>query len=356
MSNKSNGTKVRVGFIGAGWWATANHMEVLAARDDVLFSAVCAQSSETLARAQHQFGFAFATKDYRELLAQPLEAVIVSTPHVLHYAHAKAALEAGCHVMVEKPIALRASEAWDLVKTARNAGLHLLVPYGWHYKPMVLKAKELMDAGTVGQVESVVCHMASAMRDMYAGQISQERYGDTPAPGTRTYSDPELTGGGQGQSQLSHCIALALWLSGLRASEVFAYMSAPGARVDLYDAISVRFAGGAIGTISGAGTIPKAKPKQQLDVRIFGSDGALCLDLDRDWLETMRNDGDLCALPVRPDEGAYTCDGPPNRFIDLILGREKLNYSPGEVAARATDILDAAYRSAASGHPEIVWQ
>lgn len=354
MSNQSNDTKVRLGFIGAGWWATANHMEVLAARDDVLFSAVCAQSPQTLARAQRQFGFTFATTDYRELLAQPLDAVIVSTPHALHYEQAKAALDAGRHVMVEKPMTLHASEAWDLVETARRAGLHLLGPYGWHYKPMVLQAKEMMHAGAVGRVEFVVCHMASPMREMYGGHINQELFGGAPVPGAATYSAPELTGGGQGQSQLSHCIALALWLTGLRAREVFAYMSAPGARVDLYDAITVKFDGGAIGTISGAGTVPTVKPRQQCDVRIFGSDGVLCLDLDRERLETIRNDDGCRALPVKPDDGLYSCDGPPNRFIDLILGREQVNYSPGEVAARATDILDAAYRSAASGCPESV--
>jgi predicted dehydrogenase len=347
-----NDSKVRLGFIGAGWWATANHAEVLRGRDDVLFTAVCARTSKTLARAQQQFGFAFATTDYRELLAQPLDAVVVSTPHVLHYPHAKAALEAGYHVMVEKPMTLRAAEAWDLVETAREANLHLLVPYGWHYKPMVMRAKDLMDGGAVGRVEYVVCHMASAMREMYAGCIDPEGFGDAPAPGAGTYSDPELTGGGQGQSQLSHAIALALWLTGLRASAVFALMSSPGAQVDLYDAMSVRFEGGAIGTISGAGTMPTAQPRQQLDVRIFGSDGVLYLDLGREWLETIRNDGECLKVPVKPGDGHYSCDGPPNRFVDLILGHETANQSPGEVAARATGILDAAYRSAASGRPE----
>ncbi len=352
MPRTGSGASVRLGFIGAGWWATANHMPVLAARDDVRFAAVCARRPETLARAQSQFGFEFVTTDCRELLAQPLDAVIISTPHALHYAHAKAALEAGCHVMVEKPMVLRAPDAWDLVETARKQGLHLLVPYGWHYKPMVLKAKELMDAGAVGEVECVVCHMASAMRDIYAGRLDVAAFGDAPAPNQGTYSDPEMTGGGQGQSQLSHCIALMLWLTGLRASQVFAYMSAPGARVDLYDAMSVKFESGAIGTISGAGTVPTAKPKQQLDVRIYGSDGVLFLDLHREWLETIRNNGQPQDVPVKPDDGLYSCVGPPNRLVDLILGRETLNLSPGEVAARATDILDAAYRSAASGHQE----
>lgn len=354
MSKGINDSKARLGFIGAGWWATANHMELLRERDDVILSAVCARTPETLARAQRHFGFTFATTDYLEMLTQPLDGVIVSTPHVLHYAHAKAALEAGCHVMVEKPVTVRASEAWDLVETARKADLHLLVPYGWHYKPMVLKAKELMDGGVVGQVEHVVCHMASPMRGMYAGVVNPESFGDAPVPGEGTYSDPKLTGGGQGQSQLSHCIALMMWLTGLRASDVFAYMSGPGAQVELYDAISVRFDGGAIGTISGAGTMPMGKPRIQLDIKIFGSDGAVFLDLDREWLEATRDDGEHLEVALQPGDGSYQCDGPPHRFVDLILGRETVNLSPGEVAARATDILDAAYRSADSGRQESV--
>ena len=354
VSKAISGSKVRLGFIGAGNWATCNHMPVLQARDDVQFVAVCARRPETLARAQAQFGFEFVTTDYRELLAQPLDAVIVSTPHALHYSHAKAALEAGCHVMVEKPMTLRASEAWDLVNTAQQRGLHLLVPYGWHYKSMTLKAKELMDCNAVGRVEYVLCHMASALRDWYTGRIAPDVFGQAPAPGLLTYSDPELAGGGQGQSQLSHSIALMLWLTGLRASEVFAYMSGPGSQVELYDAITVRFKEGAIGVISGAGTLPRVRSRHQVDIRIFGSDGVLLLDLERERLEVLRNDEQHFQADLAEGEGRYTCDGPPNRFIDLILGKHQDNLSPGEVAARSVEILDAAYRAAASGRVETV--
>ena len=59
-------------------------------------------------------------------------------------------------------------------------------------------------------------------------------------------------------------------------------------------------------------------------------------------------------LDLAPDAGAYTCDGPPNNFVDLILGKAAVNWSPGEAAMRSVLLLDAAYRSAASGRPETV--
>ena len=67
-----------------------------------------------------------------------------------------------------------------------------------------------------------------------------------------------------------------------------------------------------------------------------------------------RHDGRLERTELAPDAGAYTCDGPPNNFIDLVLGNTSENWSPGESAMRSVLLLDAAYRSAASGQVEAV--
>src|SRR5688572_9114429 len=153
MSGSSAVERVRVGFIGAGWWATANHMPLLAARDDVELAAVCRLGRTELEAVQRRFGFGFATEDYRDLLDQPLDAVVVSSPHGLHYEHARAALERGLHVMVEKPMALRGADAWHLVELARARDLHLLVPYGWNYKPFVEEAQRWVAEGVLGTIE-----------------------------------------------------------------------------------------------------------------------------------------------------------------------------------------------------------
>jgi len=353
--------KARLGFIGAGWWATANYIPLLAQRE-VELAAVCRLGAEELRRVQERFGFPFATQDAAELVAQPgLDAVVVTSPHTLHHQHARLALERGLHVMCDKPMCTRAEDARDLVRLAREKGLHLLVPYGWHYKPFIQEAKRWLDAGALGPVQYALCHMASPIRDLLQGKKFQAEKNSGQAggllfePEPRTWADPAVAGGGYGHAQLSHSTGLLCWLTGLVPESVYALMSAPGARVDLYDAISVRFAGGAIATVSGAGTVPPGgMTAYQVDLRLFGPEGMLLLDCERARLELRRHDGQLRRLELTPDAGAYTCDGPPHNFIDLVLGKTTDNFSPGESAMRSVLLLDAAYRSALSGRAEAV--
>jgi predicted dehydrogenase len=355
--------KVRLGFIGAGWWATSNHMPLLAARDDVEMTAVCRLGREELLRVQERFGFRYASEDYHALLRDcELDAAIISSPHTLHYEHARAALERGLHVLCEKPMTTRADHARELVCLAREKKLHLLVPYGWHYKPFIQEAKRLMGSPGVGRIEYVLCHMASPIRGLLSGagmrvsDVSGQSGENLFEPDPATWADPTVAGGGYGHAQLSHSTGMMFWLTGLRAAGAFAMMSAPGAQVDLYDAISVRFADGAIGTISGAGTVPTdvgpTDQPFQVDLRIFGSEGMLLVDCERARAHLRRHDGRHTVVDVAPDGGAYECSGPPHNFIDLVFGRTEVNHSPGEAAMRSVELLDAAYRSAATGRME----
>jgi len=139
-------SRVRIGAVGAGWWATSNHFPILAGRADVELVGVCGKGP-SLDVVQRQFGFGMATEDYDELLDQNLDAVIITTPHDLHYDNAVAAIERGLHVQVEKPTTLEPRAAWDLVERVERKGVHFLVPYGWNYKPFTVAAKRMLDAG-----------------------------------------------------------------------------------------------------------------------------------------------------------------------------------------------------------------
>ena len=354
--------KVRLGFLGAGWWATANHMPLLAQRDDVELVGVCRLGSSELARVKEVFGFRFATEDAQALVEHPdLDAIIVSSPHTLHYAHARMALERGLHVLCEKPMCTRAHEASELVRLARQKNLHLLIAYGWHYKPFVQTAKRWLDERCLGDLQFVMCHMASPIRDLLAlGHFQAEVLSGQAAgvmfePDPKTWSDPEVAGGGYGHAQLSHSTGMLFWLTDLMPRRIYATMATAEARVDLYDALTVEFEGGAIGTVSGAGTVPaRGTALYQVDLRIFGTDGVLMLDCERARLELRRHDGRLESLPLPPDAGNYSCEGPPHNFVDLILARTTTNFAPGEAALRSVLLLDAAYRSARSGRPELI--
>jgi predicted dehydrogenase len=353
--------KVRLGFIGAGWWATANYMPLLAARDDVELVAVCRLGADELRRVKEHFGFAFATESAEELVRHPgLDGVIVTSPHTLHAEHARLALNQGLHVMCDKPMCTRGDDARELVRLAKEKGVHLLVPYGWHYKPFVQAAKMWLDQGRIGQVQYALCHMASPIRDLLQGKkfLVEDNSGQAGGvlfePDPRTWADPLIAGGGYGHAQLSHSTGMLCHLTGLVPSSVYALMSAPSAKVDLYDAISVKFEGGAIGTVSGAGTAPPVGiSSYQVDLRLFGSEGMLLLDCERARLELRQHDGSSDRVELRPDAGAYSCEGPPANFVELILGKTKINHSPGEAAMRSVTLLDAAYRSAVSGQVEI---
>jgi len=340
--------KVRIGFIGAGWWATTNHMPRLAQRDDVELAGVCGLGKDLLATVQAKFNFGLATEDYRELLALDLDGVVVTSPHHLHYTHALAALERGCHVMVEKPMTLHAAEAWGLVQAAQQRNRQLLVPYGWHYKPFMQEAKALLEQGAVGEIDYVLCHMASPTMSLIGGKGAPPSQW-TPtiaAPDPNTWQNP-AQGGGYAHGQVTHSSALLFWLTGLRAQEVTCRMAAPNVQVDLYNAATVVFTNGAVGTISGAATLPDGA-KYQVDLRIFGKEGTLLIDVERERVELRRHDGRNQALAIPPNAGDYECDVPPNRFIELIQGYG-VNHSPGEVAARSVELLDAMFRSAGQG-------
>ena len=340
--------RARLGFIGAGWWACSNHMPVLAARDDVEMVGVCRLGRDELAQVRQQFGFAFATEDFHELLDScELDAVVVSSPHTLHFEHAQAALSAGLHVMCEKPFTIRADHARELVAIAEEHRRHLLVPYGWHYKPFVQEAKRLMNEGAVGEIEHVLCHMASPTREMLSGKALE--FPDVVFnPEPATWADPKVAGGGYGHAQISHSAGMMFWLTGLRAQDVFAMMTAPGAQVDLFDAITLRFDNGALGAVSGAGSVPSDQ-LFQVDIRIFGTEGMLLVDCERARTHLRRHDGKHVSHDPDPNAGAYECTGPPNNFVDLVLGKAETNFAPGEAAARSVEMLDAAYRSAKSG-------
>src|SRR5262245_14486316 len=357
----ASGSKVRLGFIGCGWWATANHIPILAARNDVELTAVCRLGAAELQQVKARFGFKFATESAEDLVQLPLDTVVVTSPHTLHFPHAKLALERGLHVMCDKPMCTTGAHARELVRLAREKNAHLLVPYGWHYKPFVQTAKQWLDEGVVGPIQFAMCHMASPVRELLQGKRWQtdgnsgQSGGAMFQPDPKTWADPKVAGGGYGHAQLSHSTGMLCWLTGLMPQSVFARMTAPESAVDLYDAISVSFEAGATATVSGAGTVPTSGMSGfQVDLRIFGRDGLLMLDLERARLQLLRHDGQHRQVELSENAGAYECSQPPHNFIDLIVGKTTVNYAPGEAAMRSVLLLDAAYRSAASGVVEMV--
>lgn len=339
--------QVRLGAIGAGWWATSNHFPLFAARDDVDLVGVCGRGPG-LESVRDKFGFDFATEDSTELLDADIDAVVISTPHDLHHPLAAQALERGLHVLCEKPMTLRADQAWDLATRAEQAGTVFLVPYGWNYKPFTVAAKRMLAAGDIGEIQYAMCHMASPTRGLFGSDPTHmlERWNSDTAPDPTTWSSPEH-GGGYAHGQISHSSALLFWLTGLRAASVAGRVINAGAPVDLFDAGVIRFDNGAIGSLSGAATLADGD-KYQVDIRLFGTEGVLMIDVERERVSLRRYDGRSEELTIAPGEGDYECLVPPARFIELITGASSENNSDVTVAARSVELIDALLRSSAA--------
>lgn len=344
---------VRVGVIGAGSWTVASHLPNLARHEDVEFVGVARKGEDLLRKIADQYGFQVASEDYRDVLDAGVDAVIVASPSGFHAEHALAALEAGAHVMCEKPVTIDPESAWMLKRRADELGKAFVVSFGWNYKPMVQKAKALLDEGGIGRLEHMTVHMSSVTRELLSNTGAYPGSAPETVPEQPTWTDPRLSGGGYGQAQLTHALGLAFWLSGARAASGFAQMSAPlNAPVELHDAIVYNYDGGGIGVLSGGSAhLGANNNKHALEVRAIGSEGQFLVDVEREAVWIFR-DGEEVHLDLKDGEGAYDCIGPIDAVLAAARGDEFINQSPAELGARVVEALDIAYRSAASGQLE----
>lgn len=345
--------KVRVGVIGAGWWATAAYLPLLAADARVEIATVNRLGAAELERVKREFKAAAAFEDYRQMLAAvELDAVLVTSPHPLHFEHASAALQRGAHVLVEKPMTTTATDARKLVELAAQAQRHLLVPYGWNFTALARQARRLVQSGAIGDIEHVSLHMASATGDLFSGDGLTQARDHMFQPASSTWADPRKAGG-YGWGQLTHALGLLFRITELAPSEVFAITRLSRADVDAYDAAVIRFDNGGQGSLSGAATVPKSCGFQ-VDLRLFGTEGMLLLDIERVRLEVRRHDGADTVADLAADAGEYSPAPVIDTFIRLCAGETVENDSPGLVGQRAVEALDALYRSATSGRFERV--
>ncbi len=346
-------TKARIGLIGAGWWGVEVYVPALVAHEGADLVAVNRRDRSALDRITEKFGIPKGYTDFREMLAhERLDAVVITSPHTVHFDHAKAALEAGCHVLIDKPMTTRAADAHALVALAAKAGKQILIPYGWNYKPFVTRASELIAQGRVGTIRHVSCNMATFTYDLFGGKGLAEAKDAMFKPETSTWADPDKAGG-YGWGQLSHSLGLMFRLVDLAPKEVYAVDVKSDVGVDLIDAAILTFENGARASISGSALLPK-HCSYQLEVTVFGTEGMLAIDMERTRMELRRMDGDDVVLDLKPDAGQYAALEPINRLIEVCEGKDVDIEADGTVGARAIDVLDAMYRSIGSGKSEVI--
>jgi predicted dehydrogenase len=146
---------LRWGILGTGWIAGQMTTDLIASGRTVAAVASRSQGSADAFAATH--GIAVAHSSYEALAADPgVDVIYVATPHPFHHANARLALEGGKHVLVEKPFTMTATEAQDLVDIASERGLVILEAMWTRWLPHMVRIREIIAAGTLGDVRTVL--------------------------------------------------------------------------------------------------------------------------------------------------------------------------------------------------------
>lgn len=146
---------IKVGVVGCGYWGP-NLIRNLRQITDCTLKVICDMSEQRLKHMRKLHHDVATTNSFQELLQDvELDAIVVATPVRFHFEMAKAALLAGKHVFVEKPLARTVAEAEELVALAEQKGLTLMVGHTFLFSPAVRRMKEIIDSGDIGDVQYI---------------------------------------------------------------------------------------------------------------------------------------------------------------------------------------------------------
>src|SRR5438067_11059338 len=276
----------RIGIIGAGWWATSVHLPSGKSHPEAILAAVQSREKAKAEKIARDFGAKHACASLEEILAlNDLDAVIVSSTPNVHYAQARAALERGLHVLVEKPMTFTAEEARELVELAAQKELQLLVSCPWHFTAHGVEARRLIHSGALGEIKMISILMTNPVDKLLRGINTTPTHGLDNAyiePRKGSYNDPAIAGGGQIYCQVSHAAAYLTFLTGLRPAEVYARFERDGSPNDIYNALTITLENGALASIASTAATPQCE--RNYEVRVFGDKAILQLEL---WRGTM---------------------------------------------------------------------
>jgi predicted dehydrogenase len=144
--------KINVAVVGYGYWGP-NIVRNVMERPELGFWGLCELSPDRASKFSARYPGVRISDSFEAMLADPtLDAVSIATPPKTHYPLAKQALEAGKHVLVEKPLATNSADAIELVELAERRGLVIMPGHTFLYSPAVNKVRSLIDSGELGEV------------------------------------------------------------------------------------------------------------------------------------------------------------------------------------------------------------
>ncbi|QDZ16172.1 Gfo/Idh/MocA family protein [Humibacter ginsenosidimutans] len=355
---KARGTSwtLGVGIVGGGFMATVHSRAARTARAGLV--GVASSSVERAVAAARELGIEHAFGSLNDLLADDrVDVVHVTTPNALHAQQALAVIEAGKHVVCEKPLATTVADAERLTQAAASAGVTATVPFVYRFHPLVREARARFASGEAGRLLTID---GSYLQDWLLSTDDDNWRVDAKAGGrSRAFADIG-----------SHLVDLIEFVTGDRVSKVAAtkrtFFADRAEHSDIATedavAVAVQTAGGAIGTL----LVSQAAPgrKNRLHLELAGSTESVAFDQEQpETLWVGRRRGSLLiprdAEQLAPDAARLvtTPSGHPQGYQDAfnafvadtyaaIAGAEPEGlprFADGLRAARVTEaVIDSA--------------
>ena len=277
MAGPITGRKVRVAVLGAGAWANRAHLPGWVRDPRTELVAICDTDLKLAEEAGQKFGAGIVSDNFREIVArEDIDVVDVCTPSATHFELSMAALDAGKHVLCEKPVAFDFRETLRASEIAKSKGLKTKLGFTFRYSPAMLYMKELVDQGFVGEP-----YIYNAYE-----QNSQWIDPQTPLRQVDPNADQSILHVSSLEGYGAPVIDIARWMTGAEMTSVVGTMKnfvpermvrATGTmmrmNIDDGDIFIAEFANGVIGSVQTSFVTVGNYPG--IEVRLYGSKGAV---------------------------------------------------------------------------------
>jgi predicted dehydrogenase len=318
---------------------------------------ISGRDARAVEEARARWGWAEATTDWREQVADERIGLFVNGgPNAVHAEPTLAAARAGKHVLCEKPLGLTAAQSYELWQAAEAAGVRHLCGFNYRFVPAVRLARELLEAGELGEVVH--------FRARYL-----QSWGWDAAPALWRF-DPVQAGTGALGDLGTHVIDLARYLVGEIVSVSARVRTiVPGRAVDDHFVATVEFAGGVVGTLE-ASRLARGRINSHA-FEVNGSKGSLAFDVERlNELQVADTHDFRRVLVTEPEHPYMRHWWPPGHIVgwgdtfvheyahllEAIAGEHEVapHGATFQDGYRCDEVVEAILRSAESGRSEPV--
>ena len=323
---------LRIGILGCGGMAGAHAGRLNELGDAVNVVALCDVKTEiTEGFAERHFKEtshkpAHYTDAAAMYAASALDGVIVISPHTLHYDHACQALDAGVHLLLEKPMVTNVQDAYALRDKVEASGKTMLIGYNTPCTPILNFIKNSIANGRFGKLE------------MVNGYLSQNWMKGTMGTWRQ---NPALSGGGQAYDSGAHLLCSLVWSVASSPKLVSAFTENFDCDVDINSVINIRFDNNVLASIAVSGNCISSGS----DMVFIFDDARVQID---PWsggsIKAWDKDGEIDI--EKEIEGEYV--NPTRHFIDVLQGKSQPCNTP-ENGVHQSELMDAIYESAKTG-------